>query len=337
MNIVYSASDAYAPLAGISLTSLLINNTDAEEIHIVILDNQIGEENREKLRRTANRFHRDVRFVPLATILDSVSFDLKRWNVSTFGRLFEASSLPDLDKVLHIDCDTVITGSLKALWETDVEQCVLGAAQECVSDAYKTNIGLQAEDVYVQGGILLINLKRIRELKLEETFAAYLNVYGDTLTFVDQEIINACVPPCEKKILPLRYNSYTVLHLLTYEQLRQFKRVQHMVSREAYEDAKSNACIYHFTWCALEGTRPWIEGDRHPKRDVFLYYQAQSEWADMAPWKDTRRPVKKLLTACVNCAPKWLMTTLAGYVHGVLRPWKMRMKRKRQMRGTGRK
>lgn len=49
MNIVYSTSNLYSSLAGISLTSLLINNTDVETINIIIMDNNISAENKEKL------------------------------------------------------------------------------------------------------------------------------------------------------------------------------------------------------------------------------------------------------------------------------------------------
>lgn len=328
MNIVYSASDSYAPLAGISLTSLLMNNTDVSEIRIFILDNQIGDTNKEKLRRTAQRFHREIQFVPLTEL--NVSFDMKRWNVSTFGRLFEASSLPWLDKVLHIDCDTIVDGSLQELWETDISHQVLAAAPDCVSDAYKTNIGMAKTDLYIQAGVILLNLKRIRQLELEAVFSRYLEDYGENLAFVDQEILNACVPESEKREFPLRYNSYSLLHLLTYQQVRRFKHVVHMPSESNYRDAVENGAIYHFTWCALEGTRPWIQGDRHPKKERFLYYQAQSEWADMAPWPDTRKAGKRLLTSAVNLVPKALLTPVVGWVHGVLMPWKNALKRNHQ-------
>lgn len=326
MNIVYSTSDLYAPLAGISLTSLLENNRDVPEIHIYILDNKIGEENREKLCKTANKYHRQLQFVPLTEL--NVSFDMKRWNVSTFGRLFEASSLPQVDKVLHIDCDTIVEGSLEPLWETELENHVLAAAPDCVSDAYKTNIGMAPEGLYIQAGVILLNLKRIRRLELEKKFASYLEQYGESLAFVDQEIINACVPETEKRELPLRYNSYTLLHLLSYPQTRRFKHVKHMVCQGTYQDARENAVILHFTWCALEGTRPWVAGDDHPKKQRFLYWQSRSQWADMPPWADTRKPVKKLLTACVKRTPKWLLTPLVGFVHGVILPWRNKRKRK---------
>lgn len=330
MNIVYSASDLYASLAGISMTSLLMNNMDVPHIRIFILDNKIGKENREKLRKTAEKFGREIRFVPLTKILENVSFDLKRWNISTFGRLFEAASLPELDKVLHIDCDTIVDGSLKNLWETNIENHVLAAAPDCVSDAYKINIGMAPDDLYIQAGVILLNLKRIRELHLEKAFADYLEQYGESLVFVDQEIINACVPASEKLELPLRYNSYSLLYLLSHKRAKQFKHVDHMVAESNYLDAVLQGVIYHFTWCVLEGTRPWIKGDKHPMRERFVYYQSQSEWTDMQPWPDERKNSKKLLTACINHVPKWLLAPLVGYVHGVLIPKRNARNRRKQ-------
>lgn len=328
MNIVYSTSDLYAPLAGISLTSLLESNRDVPEIRIFILDNKIGEENREKLRKTCEKYRREIQFVPLTDILERISFDMKRWNISTFGRLFEASSLPQVDKVLHIDCDTIVTGSLEELWQTDLENRVLAAAPDCVSDAYKTNIGMAPEGLYIQAGVILLNLKRIRQLELEKAFTAYLETYGESLAFVDQEIINACVPEEEKRELPLKYNSYTLLHLLGYPQIRRFKHVTHMVTEENYREARENPVICHFTWCALEGTRPWVAGDDHPLKKEFVAWQSRSQWADMLPWEDTRKPGKKRLTALVNRIPKWILTPVVGYIHGVILPWRNARKRK---------
>ena len=328
MNIVYSASDLYSSLAGISITSVLMNNTAAEEIQIIMLDNGIGEANKAKLTATVEKYGRSIRFVPLTRILECVTFDMKRWNVATFGRLFEASSLPDLDKVIHIDCDTIVDGSLEELWNMDLENHVLAAAPDCVSDAYKTNIGMKAEDLYIQAGVILLNLKRIRQLELERSFAAYIEKYGETLAFVDQEVINACVPQAEKMQFPLRFNSYSVLHLLPYGQVKKFKHVDHMVSRAEYDDAVSNAVICHYTWCALEGKRPWIKGDNHPKKDLFLRYQAQSEWANMEPWDDDRKAMKKIVTICVNLVPRAILTPIVGYVHGVYMPKKNAKKRR---------
>lgn len=324
MNIVYSASDLYSSLAGISLTSLLMNNTDSEEINIIIMDNGISEENKEKLKATAKKYQRDICFIPLAASLEDAKINVQKWNISTFGRLFEASSLPEYDKVIHIDCDTVVHGSLKDLWNLDMSHAVVAGAPDCLSDAYKSNIGLDPTETYVNAGVLVLNLSRIREQGYEELFSAYIEKNSRFLTYVDQEVLNACLPEAEKIELPLRYNSYSILHYLSYKHLKTLRHVEHMFSTETYQDALDNAVVLHFTGCFLEGTRPWIEGDQHPRKATFEQYKQDSEWADMAPWADKRGTKSKLVSLAVRFMPKCILAPIVGYIHGVYVPRKNR-------------
>ena len=57
MNVVYSSSDSYAPIAGVSICSLLKNNTDADEINIYMIDNNISAENKQRFENTYNSYH----------------------------------------------------------------------------------------------------------------------------------------------------------------------------------------------------------------------------------------------------------------------------------------
>lgn len=320
MNVVYSASDLYSSLAGISLTSLLENNKLEEQIHVIIMDNGISNENKEKLHRTADKYGRDIRFIPLAESLSGTRINLQKWNISTFGRLFEASSLPDVDKVIHVDCDTVVCDSLNELWTLDMSEAVIAGASDCLSDSYKTNIGLTPEDIYINAGLLVMNLKRIRELKLEDKFLEYIEKNSSFLTYVDQEVLNSCVPVEEKRFLPLRYNSYSILHYLTYKQLKQLRHVKHIFPESEYTEAVQNPAIIHYTGCFLEGTRPWIEGDNHPKKSQFVHYKGLSEWSEMPEWKDNRTAKQRATTVVADMLPRPVLTLLIGFLHGVVVP-----------------
>lgn len=322
MNVVYSASDLYSSLAGISLTSLLVNNTDIDEIHVIIMDNGICEENKKKLRLTVEKYGRDIIFVPLTGALKGIKINIQKWNISTFGRLFEASSLPEYDKVIHVDCDTVVDGSLTALWDLDMNHTVIAGAPDCLSDMYRLNIGLKPEDTYINAGILVMNLKRIRELDLEKKFLEYIEERGNLLTYVDQEVLNACIPEDEKVELPLCYNSYSILHYLNYKQLKTLRNAKHIFSESIYEKAIKHPVVIHYTGCFLEGTRPWIKGDRHPRRDLFIKYKNASQWADMKEWEDKRSGKDKLTYIVARVIPKFILAPVIGYIHGVYVPHK---------------
>jgi len=49
MDIVYSSSDSYCDIAGISILSLLEHNRNVKELNLYLIDNQISAENKQKL------------------------------------------------------------------------------------------------------------------------------------------------------------------------------------------------------------------------------------------------------------------------------------------------
>ena len=76
LNVLYQTNEYYAAITGVSMTSLLINNENIDEINIYILDDNIAEDSRKKFKTTANRFGRNVFFLETGTILQRLQ-DLK--------------------------------------------------------------------------------------------------------------------------------------------------------------------------------------------------------------------------------------------------------------------
>lgn len=333
MNIVYSASDLYSSLAGISLTSLFINNKWADEINVYIMDNGISADNKKKLLALAKQFGRRICFFILPEKLLKTEINIQRWNISTFGRLFEASALPkNINKVIHIDCDTIIDGSLEPLWNVDMTGKAVGGAVECLSDRYKEMIGLSAAEHYINAGNIILNLDFIRKSGYEERFLSYIRKHAAMLTYVDQEVLNAVIPENEKVIVPLRFNSYSIIHYFTYDRLKQVRAVNSFCTEGEYNEAAASPVIIHYTNCFMEGTRPWIEGDRHPLKSRFDYYKSLSPWSDMSPWKDSRKANSRLLTKVLDYVPEAFICVFVGFIHGTVVPLKNQLVLKSKMR-----
>lgn len=49
MDIVYSSSDSYCEIAGISMLSLLEHNRSVKELNLYLIDNSISEQNKHRL------------------------------------------------------------------------------------------------------------------------------------------------------------------------------------------------------------------------------------------------------------------------------------------------
>ena len=323
MDILYSSSDSYAFLTGISIVSLLENNKDTDEINLYIMDNAITEKNREKLLQVAEKYGRKMVFVPMPDItsLTGQSIDTRRWNISTFGRLYMSSALPDtVHKVLNIDCDTIITDSLEPLWNIDLNGKVLGGMCECINDRYRRNVGMKKGEPYLNGGLVFMNCDVVRKEKYEEKFTDYIAKYGSSLGYLDQDVLNGVVPADKKVVLPMRYNVISIYYYATYDQVLKIRRSRDFYTKKEFIESVNNPGLVHFTTCFLDGLRPWIDGNTHPYKKEFLRYKAISPWTEEPLWKDNRTALNKLKTAFVKKAPRGFVCEVASVLHGVIVP-----------------
>ena len=115
-----------------------------------------------------------------------------------------------IDKCIYLDVDTVVEGDISELYKMDSEwdeYYFAGVKDpllfENIHLDHNEKLGIPSLDKYINGGVLLINLKQINASglrdKLEEAG------YRDDYIFHDQDVINAV---CYEgiKMLPLRFN-----------------------------------------------------------------------------------------------------------------------------------
>ena len=323
MDILYSSSDSYAFLTGISILSLLENNRECDAIHIYIMDNHISDINKNRLIEVAKEYQRDISFVPMPDMkeLTGQEIDTRRWNISTFGRLYMASALPEtVHKVLNIDCDTIIVDSIEPLWNTDMTGKVFGGMLECINDRYRRNVGKKDGDYYLNGGIVFLNLDEVRAGDYERKFTDYITKYGSSLAYLDQDVLNGVVEQEKKVKLPMRYNTLSIYFYATYEQVLKIRRSksQDFYSKEEFSEAISNPGLVHFTTCFLDGLRPWIKGNQHPYLKTFLKYKEMSPWRDIPLQEDKRSGLVKFRTTMIRKAPRFVHCEVASGLHSVI-------------------
>lgn len=98
MNIVYSSSDSYAPIAGVSIMSLLHNNTDSESINIYMIDNSISAENKHRFEEMVGKYGRTI-----TLYLSPTSTKRQAWKL----RLADGISVPFSDFFFAPFCLTI--------------------------------------------------------------------------------------------------------------------------------------------------------------------------------------------------------------------------------------
>src|SRR4051812_28713331 len=166
VHVLLCTNASYLQHAAVCLTSLLANNPDLFfDIILVGRASEVLDE--DKVRRSLGRFSNFVlafqKFSPpskqLLPLNPGAHYTLDNWT-----RLWLSDFFPDnVDRVLYLDCDIVIVGSVAALWNVDLDGALLGAVDIPGSEHGVTHLGLRAEDGYFNSGVLLIDLKKWRE------------------------------------------------------------------------------------------------------------------------------------------------------------------------------
>ena len=332
MNIVYSSSDYFSPIAGVSIQSLLHNNQDADEINIYLIDNNISHENKARFIELAEKYNRNLIFIPKPDLNKQAGLEVNvgRWNISTFFRLFLCTILPkDVEKCLYLDCDTIIRHSLKELWEMDLQGKIVAAVDDCRSDQYKIELGLDTDSTYTNNGVLLIDLKRWREMNVEKEFLEFIISRNGNITYVDQGVLNGVIAKKGLvKVIHTKYDAMTIFFDFNYKDLLKVRKPEHHLSEEEYNEAVGDPYIVHFTSCFMSGTRPWNEKNNHPFVGEYLQYKSMSPWKNTPQFEDERKLPKRLMTTICHILPRSVMIGIISTVHSKLYPMVRGMKHK---------
>ncbi len=162
----------------------------------------------------------------------------KRVGISAYYRL-KLGSLTDVDKIIYLDSDVIVLDDIYELWEFDIKDYLIGAVEDKYSELMGWRANLEDGDIYINSGVMLMNLKKFREENIEkQLFDKLREEHND---YSDQDAINDI---CRDKILylPLKYNL-----MLTRDDPNAFPK-----RREEYNIALKSPFILHYA------IKPWI-------------------------------------------------------------------------------
>ncbi|MEI0557938.1 glycosyltransferase family 8 protein [Brachyspira intermedia] len=190
MNICFAADNNYAKYMGAAIASVLKNSLEDERITFHLIDGGISKENKDKILSLKNIKDCDIIFYTpnierYNDWFEKTSAKLY-FSPAMFYRLSIASLIPNVDKILYLDSDLVVTGSLRELFLMDLEDYyafVVEHLTELEKDKDKNK-------KYFCSGFLLINNILWKKNNIEEQFIDYYEKNYKTC-FGDQDILNA--------------------------------------------------------------------------------------------------------------------------------------------------
>lgn len=325
MNVMYLCDDAYVYIAAVSIISLLENNKDADMINIYIVGDKISETNKEKLRKTVKVYRRNLILLEKPNIKDLIGckIEMHWWIENVFSRVFLAEVFkdhPDVEKLLYIDCDTLVVGELTDLWEMDLEGNVAAGVLEAMGNLHKRAIGLQKTDSYFNAGVFLIDVCKWKKERYDDKARDFIRARGGKLEYADESVLNG-IAARDMKIISPKYNLTSLSFYFSEEEVKIYRKPSYHYSQKELEEAIEDARIVHFTSSYID-VRPWVEGSCHPYAAKWNNIKNSSLWKEQSVSKDNRSIKKKIGRRCVMILPDKPRIFLTGFMHAYIKPLK---------------
>ena len=290
MHIAFCLDNNYLMLCGVAITSILENNKDVE-ITFHIIGVGLTDKSKKDLNFAIKKYTNAslIHYELDEKVLQSYDFNIcnsELFTIATYARFFIADFLPkNIDKLLYLDCDIIVAKSLNSLWNIDITEYAIASAPDlsCMYDMYNHNLyeifDFKDSFVYINAGVLLVNLKYWREHNLRDKMLDFSIKNKEKLVFADQDVINSVLSE-SRLILPVKYNVQEFYYMNEYLILKSY--------RDEVECAINQPVIIHYTG----NRKPWLATCQHPLKNEFLKYKQKSIWRK-APLKWENETLKR--------------------------------------------
>lgn len=297
MDIACCIDSNYAKYCYVMLTSLLENNK-GEQISVHVLGSKLDVDSRFLLQTLVEeQYEQHIYFYEIdSMLLDVFPETLSYVSLAVYCKLFIPAVLPSaIAKVLYLDCDLIVVGSLNELWNSNLE----GKALAAVKDVHKgisedcTRLGIDsARFNYFNAGVMLLHLDFLRQSDFVGRVLDFVKKHP-SLPYHDQDVLNALLYQ-DVLWLPYRYN----LHDCLFHRKRYLSKEEESILSD---EILKYRVVVHFS----SRRKPWGTRSLHPWRNLYFTY------LDKTPWRGER----PTLTCKEWC---WrLNRRLSGYMHWV--------------------
>ena len=212
INIACGSSDLYAPMCGIMLTSLFENNRDCH-VEVYILTSGFGRKNEYLMNQLVEHGHYDG-CVHIIKVDDTrlENCPLLYWSIEGYYSMLLSEILPtNVDKVLWLECDILVNGSILPLFETDINDVAIAGNDDiCLYSKYSDDdfykwLGYPKKYGHFNAGVMLFNLTYFREHHITESLFKYLEDNYNRIKFAAEEVLNVVLRD-QKETFPNKYN-----------------------------------------------------------------------------------------------------------------------------------
>jgi lipopolysaccharide biosynthesis glycosyltransferase len=220
---------------------------------------------------------------------------------AVWHRIFLPELLPELDRVLYLDADLIVTDSLLPLWRIDLSDHYVGAVTNVFpspewGDRHCAALGLERRELYFNSGVLLMNLRQLRRDGCVQKIQDYALSHADHWWswevsdgglrgrvkyvlehpgrghFADQDALNRVLARRRLSLHP-RWNC---MNQIVRPPWSTWSR--EIFGPEAVAEAGRNPAILHFSGSAEQ--KPWHPRADQPGAGLYWRHRKQTPWSE---------------------------------------------------------
>lgn len=267
INVLYAANSNYFKYMITSIYSLIENNNSKINIHIIeegFTPEQISM--LDKIISMRGVSYKLYSVDKVRKYLDMFDIPLWRGTEVANARLFASEIITDVDKLLYLDSDTIVAGSIKELFNKKLDYPVNAVKELEVVPHLEDYL-----DTYHNSGVLLFDFNLWDKEDCIDRLYEEIDNYKDKLIYPDQDLLNLTL---DESIGDLDFN-YNITPILMeiikhpFLSKRAYKFLDDDLYRKITLDLE-NPCIYHMLKYIT--VRPWEENKIHPFNSIFDEY-----------------------------------------------------------------
>jgi lipopolysaccharide biosynthesis glycosyltransferase len=247
INILVTLDKNYIPYLNVMLSSLLYCNPDCF-FDVYLLHSSVLEEDVLSTREILGTSGRLISIKAKEIGLDNAP-TTSRYPQEIYYRIFAAQYLPEeIDRVLYLDPDIIVNGSVKALYHLPMEEYYFAAASHTgpfMTTLNSIRLDLDENSPYINSGVMLMNLKLLRkEQNIDDVFH-FIEKRKNFMILPDQDIISSLYGSRIYALDTFRYNMTEIL----YKRHSLFEKALNL------EWVRNHSVIIHY--CGRN--KPWKE------------------------------------------------------------------------------
>lgn len=255
--IVLSSDENYVPYMYVTILSLLKNkNVDTEYDIYCLVNSSIKKQTKEKIFKLQEKYQTDIKFIDMGEFFSDNVVQISHITIPTYYRLKMPELLQNYEKAIYLDTDVIVLKDLAEYYNTDISNYYIAGVKGAdfiinkeENKNYYENIGLRSIEHYINAGVTLWNLEKIRK---DNKVIELYDLAKKNFRVMDQDVINVAFQD-GIKVLELKYNLMTKYFDITNPDGQKYSQYVEIYGENSIKEALKDPVIIHYA----DKIKPW--------------------------------------------------------------------------------